>query len=385
MTKMTFLRVAAAAILAQCSALALALDPLSYARYDQVKTSALHMDLKADFTKKTLSGFAELSLNWIDKSARTLDLDTRDLSISKVEAQDAKGAWKTVPYTLGKRDAEKGRAMHVKLQGQPQKVRIHYRTAPTATALQWLSPVQTMSGKRPYMFSQSQNIEARSWVPLQDTPAVRFTYTARIEAAVGGILASVVSIVVISALDLSWRYTLLFGVVSAGYGLIARRLIPESPRWLASRGRVEEADRVIEHISGIPTPTASTDREVPRQTFGGSVRELWAGHRSRLAFGMAALAAIEAGTHAPDGRGATVLYLSPTKALANDQLRQPFRDLSRSDVGADLLLLTERGVDVGSGHQSAARDLLLLLGCTEGVITHLYFRILSDRLFDSLL
>ena len=182
MTKMTFLRVAAAAMLAQCSALALALDPLSYARYDQVKTSALHMDLKADFAKKTLSGFAELSLNWIDKSARNLDLDTRDLSISKVEAQDAQGAWKVVPYTLGKRDAEKGQAMHVKLQGQPQKVRIHYRTAPTATALQWLSPVQTMSGKRPYMFSQSQNIEARSWVPLQDTPAVRFTYTARIEA-----------------------------------------------------------------------------------------------------------------------------------------------------------------------------------------------------------
>ncbi|MBZ2205954.1 M1 family metallopeptidase [Massilia soli] len=182
MTKMTFLRVAAAAILAQCSALALALDPLSYARYDQVKTSALHMDLKADFAKKTLSGFAELSLDWIDKSARSLDLDTRDLSISKVEAQDAKGTWKVVPYTIGKRDAEKGQAMRVKLQGQPQKVRIHYRTAPTATALQWLSPVQTMSGKRPYMFSQSQNIEARSWVPLQDTPAVRFTYTARIEA-----------------------------------------------------------------------------------------------------------------------------------------------------------------------------------------------------------
>ncbi|MGZ8289497.1 MAG: M1 family metallopeptidase [Telluria sp.] len=185
MTKLNLLRVAAAAILAQCCALALALDPLSYARYDQVKTSALHLDLKADFTKKTLSGFAELSLDWLDKSARTLDLDTRDLSVSKVEAQDAAGKWSPVQFTLDKRDAEKGQAMHVKLAGQPQKVRIHYRTAPTATALQWLAPVQTMSGKRPYMFSQSQNIEARSWVPLQDTPAVRFTYTARIQAPEG--------------------------------------------------------------------------------------------------------------------------------------------------------------------------------------------------------
>lgn len=40
-----------------------------------------------------------------------------------------------------------------------------------------------------------------------------------------------------------------------------------------------------------------------------------------LAFGMTALARVEQGTRAPDGRGATVLYLAPTKALANDQLR----------------------------------------------------------------
>jgi DEAD/DEAH box helicase domain-containing protein len=40
-----------------------------------------------------------------------------------------------------------------------------------------------------------------------------------------------------------------------------------------------------------------------------------------IAFGMPALARIHEGTSAPDGRGAVVLYISPTKALANDQLR----------------------------------------------------------------
>jgi leukotriene-A4 hydrolase len=178
-------RLAACAILGQWSALAFALDPLSYARYDQVKTSALHLDLKADFTHKTLSGYAELSLDWIDKAARTLDLDTRDLAISKVQAKNAKGEWITVPHTLDKRDTEKGQAMHIALASQPDKVRIYYRTAPTATALQWLTPAQTMSGKRPFMFSQSETINARSWVPVQDTPAVRFTYTARIDAPQG--------------------------------------------------------------------------------------------------------------------------------------------------------------------------------------------------------
>lgn len=185
MTKFTILRAAACVALSQCSALAFALDPLSYARYDQVKTTDLHMNLKADFATKTLSGFAVLSLDWLDASARTLDLDTRELAISKVEAQGANGKWTKVPFALDKADEEKGQALHVTLASQPSKVRIHYRTAPTASALQWLTPAQTMSGKRPFMFSQSQSIDARSWVPVQDTPAVRFTYSAHIDAPRG--------------------------------------------------------------------------------------------------------------------------------------------------------------------------------------------------------
>ena len=162
-----------------------ALDPLSNARYDQVKTSALHLDLKADFERKSLGGFAELTLDWLDKSAKTLDLDTHSLAISKIEAQDARGQWAPVTYKLGAFDDEKGSALKVDLPNQQKKVRIFYKTAPTAKALQWLTPAQTMSGKRPFMFSQNQPINARSWVPVQDTPAVRFPYSARIDAPAG--------------------------------------------------------------------------------------------------------------------------------------------------------------------------------------------------------
>ena len=177
------LRAAFGLVLVHCSAFAL--DPLSYARYDQVTTRDLHMDLKADFAQKTLSGHAELSLDWIDKAARTLDLDTRDLSISKIQALGTDGKWRDATFTVDKLDTEKGQALHIALISQPSKVRIYYHTAPTAAALQWLNPVQTMSGKRPFMFSQSESIDARSWVPVQDTPAVRFTYSARIQAPQG--------------------------------------------------------------------------------------------------------------------------------------------------------------------------------------------------------
>jgi len=104
--------------------------------------------------------------------------------------------------------------------------------------------------------------------------------------AVGGILASLVSILVISTFGLSWRYTMLVGVISAGYGLIARRLIPESPRWLAAKGRLDEADRVVTAITGVASPDGYAMTGPPRGT-RSALGELWANHRPKLFFGMA--------------------------------------------------------------------------------------------------
>jgi leukotriene-A4 hydrolase len=175
----------AAALAAAFALPALAQDPLSFARYDQVRTTDLHLDLKADFARKTLDGYAELSLNWIDKSARTLVLDTRELKIARVQVSRPDGSWAPASFMLDKPVEKKGRALRIALQTQPEKVRIYYRTAPGASALQWMNTEQTLSGKRPFMFSQSETIDARSWAPVQDTPAVRFTYSARIDAPAG--------------------------------------------------------------------------------------------------------------------------------------------------------------------------------------------------------
>ena len=162
-----------------------ALDPLSYARYDQVSVSHVKLDLNTHFNNKTLDGYAELSLKWHDPKARLLTLDTRDLTIKKVQIEGSNGKWKSIPFQLAVLNEEKGQALNIKLAEQFEKVKIYYHTSPHATALQWLTPAQTMSGKQPFMFSQSQSINARSWVPIQDTPAVRFTYNANIKAPKG--------------------------------------------------------------------------------------------------------------------------------------------------------------------------------------------------------
>jgi leukotriene-A4 hydrolase len=161
-------------------ALALPRDVHSYAETDKVVVSALALDLAVDFDRRELAGTAELALDWKDGSARTLVLDTRDLSIDAVDAIDAGGTAHAARFALRKRDPILGSALEIRLDAPAPRVRVRYRTSPDASGLQWMTPAQTAGKQHPFMFSQSESIHARSWVPLQDTPSVRFTYAAHV-------------------------------------------------------------------------------------------------------------------------------------------------------------------------------------------------------------
>ncbi len=152
-------------------------DPHTFASPDEVIVKHLDLDLNVDFDKKQLAGKAKLQIENKTK-AKELRLDTRELTIQKVTLDKNEAETK---FTLGNEVQFMGKPLSIEITPETTEVNVYYSTAPTAAALQWLDPTQTAGGKKPFLFTQSQAILARTWVPCQDTPAVRMTYHARVK------------------------------------------------------------------------------------------------------------------------------------------------------------------------------------------------------------
>ncbi|SDX45324.1 M1 family metallopeptidase [Hymenobacter psychrophilus] len=154
-------------------------DPHSHARPAAVSVRHLALHLTVDFATQTLTGRATWQLSRsANAEATELVLDSRDLLIEDVLLGEAETGTPT-KFELGPADPVLGQALRIQLRPDTTAVTVRYRTAPGAAALQWLQPEQT-AGPHPFLFTQSQAILARTWLPCQDSPGVRFTYEAQI-------------------------------------------------------------------------------------------------------------------------------------------------------------------------------------------------------------
>ncbi len=149
-------------------------DPHSFAEPTKVIVKHLDLNISVDFNKKNLTGKASWTIE-NNAASNQIIFDTRDLAIVKVTLNEkeipAKFAW-------GKKDTFLGKALVIFITPETKSVNIYYFTSPDAVALQWLSPQQTSDKTSPFLFTQSQAILARSWLPCQDSPGIRFTYEA---------------------------------------------------------------------------------------------------------------------------------------------------------------------------------------------------------------
>jgi len=157
-------------------------DYHSYANTEHVKVTHFDLNLAINFGTKQLSGCVELSLqSQTEQTFTQVILDTRQLTIEKIEDETGN----SLEYLLSENDDILGQKLTVSTPASNKKIKISYQTSEFAEGLQWLTPRQTLGKVHPYLFSQSQPVNARSWIPLQDSPKARVTFNATITAPEG--------------------------------------------------------------------------------------------------------------------------------------------------------------------------------------------------------
>lgn len=157
---------------------AYAKDVHSAAQPNSAVVKHLDLNIAVSFDKKEISGTASYQFE-ANKGAKEIILDAKDLIIEKVSLNKQKTP---TTFRLEKVDAVHGQALHISLEGnQDNTLSIQYKTTASSEALQWLSPQQTADKKEPFLFTQGQAILTRTWIPIQDSPQVRITYTAQVQ------------------------------------------------------------------------------------------------------------------------------------------------------------------------------------------------------------
>jgi len=154
-------------------------DYHSYANPSAVRVRHVDLDWDVLFDQKILKGSATLAVERISQTD-PLILDTRELKIDQVETSVDGTHYQAGTFTLGSSDKFLGAPLTIPMPAKATRVRIHYSTSPGASGLQWLAPAQTAGKNNPFLFTQSEAIHARSWIPLQDSPGVRITYAAHV-------------------------------------------------------------------------------------------------------------------------------------------------------------------------------------------------------------
>lgn len=149
----------------------------SFANIHEVKTVHLALDLTVDFDKEVIHGVANHSIQILHPTDFML-FDTRGLMIDKVFLDNDTVA---VDFELGRSYPTVGGFLKIPITPKTNNVIIHYQTTENSKALDWLKPNDKNGLDKPFVYSQGQPILTRTWIPIQDDPSQRITYSAKLQ------------------------------------------------------------------------------------------------------------------------------------------------------------------------------------------------------------
>ncbi|KAI0344189.1 hypothetical protein BDW22DRAFT_1427828 [Trametopsis cervina] len=166
-------------------------DPTSRSNHLELASEHIDLDWTLDFDRQLISGSAVHTLRVIADGVKEAVFDTFALDIEKAVVNG-----QAASFSLGEDHPVMGPRLRIQLPDVPKEgstisVKVHYRTTEGCTALQWLDKEGTQGKKHPYLFSQCQPIYARSVVPIQDTPSIKTTYSAKVSSVLPVLMSAV--------------------------------------------------------------------------------------------------------------------------------------------------------------------------------------------------
>lgn len=151
-------------------------DEHTLSNYYDARTKHLYLDIAVDFDNKKITGTAVHTIENIN-GVDEIILDTKALVIENVTIDGGQ----PTTYEMGEYDELLGTPLKVAITPETKTVEITYETTDKTEALDWLMPAQTAGKQKPFMYTQGQSIFTRSWIPVQGTPAIRITYSAKVK------------------------------------------------------------------------------------------------------------------------------------------------------------------------------------------------------------
>ena len=150
-----------------------ATDHHSYSRPEEAVVTHLNWNAAVDFDTRVITATATYDIETAADAERII-FDCTDLTIQAVRVDG-----EAVDYELGPAQRFIGQPLSFPVSGESRQVSIDYQSSPEAGALLWVE------GDNPFLFTQSQAILARTWIPCQDSPGIRFTYEAHVDVPQG--------------------------------------------------------------------------------------------------------------------------------------------------------------------------------------------------------
>lgn len=159
-------------------------DVHTQSNYDQIAIDHMSLNLDLHLDKKYFEGFVDLTLKYVATDLGeypSLILDTKGLNVSATKVSVDGEAWEDALFNFGPPQEVNGQLLTISLQKNTKMVRVFYQTTEKSEGLDWVGQELTRDKISPMVVTQFQAINARTFVPCQDTPASKITYDATIK------------------------------------------------------------------------------------------------------------------------------------------------------------------------------------------------------------